>query len=96
MSTVAQTIKPGRIIVRQEGVGLSMLRNVKNNRTKNKCERNHQCFKLIFVTLLNKNSVLGTELDSRSKIPSKPASADLLVEHLWKTGKTPVETLWNE
>ncbi|AUT01837.1 hypothetical protein CLI64_16395 [Nostoc sp. CENA543] len=96
MSTVAQTIKPGRIIVRQEGVGLSMLRNVKNNRTQNKCERNHQYFKQIFVTFLNKNSVLCTELDSRSKIPSKPASAYPLVEHLWKTGKTPVETLWNE
>jgi len=58
MSTVAQTIKPGRIIVRQEGVGLSMLRNVKNGCIKNKCKRNNECFRYIFVTLLNKNSVL--------------------------------------
>lgn len=57
MSTVAQNIKPGRIIVRQEGVGLSMLRNVKNGCIKNQIKRNNQRLKPIFVTLLNLNSV---------------------------------------
>ncbi|WP_256871669.1 hypothetical protein [Nostoc sp. TCL26-01] len=42
MSTVAQAINPGRIIVRSEGVGLSMLRNVKNNSLVNKLKRNNQ------------------------------------------------------
>ncbi|AHJ28430.1 hypothetical protein NSP_20980 [Nodularia spumigena CCY9414] len=36
MSMVEQTIKASRIIVRQEGVGLSMLRNVKSSGIKNK------------------------------------------------------------
>ncbi|MEH1968621.1 MULTISPECIES: hypothetical protein [unclassified Nostoc] len=39
MPTVERTTKASRIIVRQEGVGLSMLRNVKNDCIKNKCER---------------------------------------------------------
>jgi hypothetical protein len=57
MSTVAKNIKPGRIIVRQEGVGLSMLRNVKNGGIKNQIERNNQHLKLFFVTFRNQNSV---------------------------------------
>ncbi|BAY68890.1 hypothetical protein NIES23_16800 [Trichormus variabilis NIES-23] len=58
MSTVEQTTNPGRIIVRYEGVGLSMLRNVKNGCIKNRPGRNNQDQKSIFVTLRNENSVL--------------------------------------
>jgi hypothetical protein len=96
MSTFAQPIKPSRIIVRQEGVGLSMLRNVKNDCIKNKTQRNNQYFSCVFVTLLNKNSVHPVYLHRESKIPSKLASAYPLVDHLWKTPKIPVETLWNQ
>ncbi|MFS0516745.1 hypothetical protein ACEYW6_18800 [Nostoc sp. UIC 10607] len=42
MPTVERITKASRIIVRQEGVGLSMLRNVKNGCIKNKYERNNQ------------------------------------------------------
>lgn len=58
MSKVERTTKASRIIVRQEGVGLSMLRNVKNDCIKNKSAPNNQAFRPIFVTLLYKNSVL--------------------------------------
>ncbi|QFS42830.1 hypothetical protein GXM_00303 [Nostoc sphaeroides CCNUC1] len=50
MPTVERITKASRIIVRQEGVGLSMLRNVKNECIKNKCERNNQHLKPFFVT----------------------------------------------
>ncbi|MEH2433797.1 MAG: hypothetical protein V7K25_06015 [Nostoc sp.] len=42
MPTVERITEASRIIVRQEGVGLSMLRNVKNQCIKNKCERDNQ------------------------------------------------------
>lgn len=58
MSTVERITKASRIIVRQEGVGLSMLRNVKNDCIKNKYERNNRVLSQFFVTLLHKNSVL--------------------------------------
>jgi len=58
MLTVERITKASRIIVRQEGVGLSMLRNVKNDCIKNKYERNNKALSLFFVTLLYKNSVL--------------------------------------
>ncbi|WP_373526308.1 hypothetical protein [Nostoc sp.] len=58
MPTVEPTIRASRIIVRQLGVGLSMLRNVKNDCIKNKYERNNQPLNCVFVTLLHKNSVL--------------------------------------
>jgi hypothetical protein len=58
MPTVERITKASRIIVRQEGVGLSMLRNVKNECIKNKYERKNQHLSLFFVTLLYKNSVL--------------------------------------
>jgi hypothetical protein len=58
MLTVERTTRASRIIVRQEGVGLSMLRNVKNDCIKNKYERDNKHFSQFFVTLLNKNSVL--------------------------------------
>jgi len=58
MLTVEPTIRASRIIVRQQGVGLSMLRNVKNECIKNKYERNNQPLSRVFVTLLHKNSVL--------------------------------------
>lgn len=57
MPTVERITKASRIIVRQEGVGLSMLRNVKNDCIKNKYERNNQTLSQFFVTLLHKNSV---------------------------------------
>lgn len=96
MSTVAQTIKPGRIIVRQEGVGLSMLRNVKKFGMKNKFSRNNQAFSPIFVILVNKNSVHKILFTQKYKIPSKAARAYDLVKYLWKNRKIPVETLWNQ
>jgi hypothetical protein len=95
MSSVGQTTNPGRIIVRYQGVGLSMLRNVKNDGIKNRYERNNQYLKLIFVTLVNKNSVSATPSSPKSKIPSKAATAYYLVNRLWKTAKIPVENLWN-
>lgn len=58
MPTVERITKASRIIVRQEGVRLSMLRNVKNDCIKNKYEPNNQALSLLFVTLLYKNSVL--------------------------------------
>ncbi len=42
MPTVERITKASRIIVRQEGVGLSMLRNVKNECIKNKYERENK------------------------------------------------------
>ncbi|MEH2130676.1 MAG: hypothetical protein V7K86_08460 [Nostoc sp.] len=42
MPTVERITKASRIIVRQEGVGLSMLRNVKTGGIKNKYERRNQ------------------------------------------------------
>lgn len=57
MLTVERITKASRIIVRQEGVGLSMLRNVKNDCIKNKYERNNQTLSQFFVTLLHINSV---------------------------------------
>jgi hypothetical protein len=42
MPTVERITKASRIIVRQEGVGLSMLRNVKNECIKNKYERKNK------------------------------------------------------
>ncbi|MEH1865307.1 MAG: hypothetical protein V7K69_09875 [Nostoc sp.] len=42
MPTVERITKASRIIVRQEGVGLSMLRNVKNQCIKNKYERKNK------------------------------------------------------
>jgi hypothetical protein len=42
MLAVERITKASRIIVRQEGVGLSMLRNVKNECIKNKCERENK------------------------------------------------------
>lgn len=95
MSCVGQTTNPGRIIVRYQGVGLSMLRNVKNDGIKNRCERSNQSLKPIFVTLVNKNSVSTTPSSPKSKIPSKTATAYYLVNRLWKTAKIPVENLWN-
>lgn len=56
-STVERTTTASRIIVRQEGVGLSMLRNVKNFGIKNNLLRENQALKLFFVTFFNKNSV---------------------------------------
>jgi hypothetical protein len=53
-----KTKKPSRIILRYQGVGLSMLRNVKNKQVKNKYSRNNQGFRSIFVAKLNNNSVL--------------------------------------
>lgn len=57
MPTVERTTKASRIIVRYQGVGLSMLRNVKTDYIKNKCLRKNQGLRQVFVTLLNKNSV---------------------------------------
>jgi hypothetical protein len=42
MPTVEGITKASRIIVRHQGVGLSMLRNVKNDGIKNKYEPNNQ------------------------------------------------------
>jgi hypothetical protein len=49
--------KPSRIILRYQGVGLSMLRNVKNEQVKNKYPRNNQGFRFVFVIKININSV---------------------------------------
>lgn len=81
--------------MRYEGVGLSMLRIVKNDCIKNRLGRNNQDYKSIIVTSLNKNSVLTDSCSPKSKIPSKTATADCLVKRLWKTAKIPVEILWN-
>lgn len=48
MPTVERTTKAIRIIVRQEGVGLSMLRNLQNDCIKNKYERSNQHCSLFF------------------------------------------------
>ncbi|MBD2239522.1 hypothetical protein H6G35_23395 [Aulosira sp. FACHB-113] len=50
---------------------------------------------LFFVTFFHKNSVTETTETTKQTIPNKMATADELVEHLWKTGKMPVEILWN-
>lgn len=71
MQTVERTIKASRIIVRQEGVGLSMLRNVKNDGIKNKYERNNQVSSRVFVTLLYKNSVFEVPCHCQLTIPSQ-------------------------
>jgi hypothetical protein len=91
-----QTIKASRIILRQKGVGLSMLRNVKNKFMKKTYLRNYQGFNSLFVTLLNINSVSEVSNCCEQKIPSNAARAYDIVEQLWKTGKVPVETLWNQ
>lgn len=57
MSAIKRTKTASRIIVQQEGVGLSMLRNVKNDGIKSKSQRNNQGLRIFFVTYLNKNSV---------------------------------------
>ena len=49
-TTAHSTIKASRIIVRQQGVGLSMLRNVKNNLIKTKYLRNNKALESIIVT----------------------------------------------
>jgi hypothetical protein len=56
-STVERTTTASRIIVRQEGVGLSMLRNVKTFGIKNNFLRDNKPLKLFFVTFVNNNSV---------------------------------------
>ncbi|MBD2166106.1 hypothetical protein H6G04_17065 [Calothrix membranacea FACHB-236] len=50
---------------------------------------------IFFVTFFNKNSVTETTETEKQTIPNKVATAYELVEHLWKTGKIPVESLWN-
>jgi hypothetical protein len=55
--TAERTTTASRIIVRQEGVGLSMLRNVKKFGIKKNFLRNNQVLRLFFVTFFNKNSV---------------------------------------
>ncbi len=57
MSKIERTTTASRTIVRQEGVGLSMLRNVKKAGIKNKYLRNNQALEYFFVMFLNKNSV---------------------------------------
>jgi hypothetical protein len=57
MLIVEATTTASRTIVQQEGVGLSMLRNVKKLGMRNKILRNNQGLGLFFVTLVNKNSV---------------------------------------
>jgi len=85
-----------RTIVRYEGVGLSMLRNVKNMEVKNKCPRKNQGYNCFFVIKLHKNSVTEISLSLNNKIPNKSPKPDWLVKNLWKTAGIPVETLWNE
>ena len=91
-----QTTKPSRIILQQKGVVLSMRRNVKKLLSKNKHLRNNQVLRLVFVTLLNINSVYEVSCHCHETIPSKTATADDIVYSLWKTSKAPVETLWNQ
>lgn len=72
-----------------------MLRNVKNGGIKSKLQRCNQVLNQFFVTFFHKNSVTETTGTKKQTIPNKVATAYELVEHLWKTGKIPVEILWN-
>ncbi|HLO85040.1 MAG TPA: hypothetical protein VK203_08530 [Nostocaceae cyanobacterium] len=95
MLEIEQTKKPSRIILRYQGVGLSMLRNVKNEQVKNKYSRSNKGYKPVFVTKVNSNSVLKTIHQEKTKIPNKSARAYQFVKCLWKTSEVVVEILWN-
>ena len=73
-----------RFIVRDQGVGLSMLQNVKSFACRETAQRNNQGLSLISVTKSYMNILFSVMMQTQSQNPQIDLNPQSLRDFLWK------------